>query len=77
MIPKAPHYSTCSTTYAGEYSYQYYRIIPTGRWKIVYGPESEDATLYIEHKENFSTRWIIEDEIVFLIPKTEFINNCK
>jgi hypothetical protein len=58
---------------------KYIKLNPTGRYKIVYGPQYKDVSapiLYIEHQGRFWKSWVIEMEIVERVEKCEFINEC-
>lgn len=62
---------------------KYIKLNPTGRWKIVYGPQYRDRNtdinvpiFYIEHQGRFWKFWVAETEIVFLVERGEFINDC-
>lgn len=62
---------------------KYIKLNPTGRWKIVYGPQYRDRhtdsnvpIFYIEHQGRFWKSWVIETEIVYRVERCEFINGC-
>ena len=59
-----------------EKGYEYYVVVPTGKWKIKYGPY-DNGDLYIEiHWNKYFNRWIHEDYLVLKPSLREYINQC-
>jgi hypothetical protein len=58
---------------------KYIKLIPTGRYKILYGPQydnNDEPVLYIEHRGRFLKSWVNENEIVEKVERIEFVNDC-
>ena len=62
--------------------FKYTKIIPTGRWKLVYSPndyikEDHSPILYIEHQGDEEIEWIDETRFLYDRESFEYINECQ
>lgn len=63
MIKKVPYIEKLTDVIMGHAFYKQIPLRPTGRWRLVTGPDVEGYRLDIEHQGRFFKRWIHEYEI--------------
>lgn len=54
----------------------YYKLRPTGEWKLESGPYGKDV-MYVRHQGRIFKTWIHEDNIEFLPDEETTIFNCE
>lgn len=54
---------------------KYFRVYPTGKWKIESGPYYKDK-MFVQHKGLIFKRWLSEDIISFRPKVTSTVFSC-